>query len=327
MSTVAIANRRSARLAAKPAVSYSEEDETPQMLAKKFKLDRYKVGPAPSPPRRSARLAAKPAVDYTDDDDSIYVEPNTPAPAPAGSLASLAVAITARIKEKRVKEEEKKRHVTFIAQQLALVDSLKGNPTGRAAVSASLMNYLASHCLNFLAAHPHFRDTTVAKCYEFKKYEPGYTQLIAACDRLLISLGLPTAVPAVLPVAPSKGSCGECSRCVDEADKKRAELEKRYAAVAAKEKAALEADKAAAGKTIRATITKLSQKVDKAGDATWETIAQELLRYAYRSANMDWLKANQADMMWVRGLIRGYSRIAEDFDFYEACTEFLEETW
>ncbi len=320
----AIANRRSARLAAKPAVSYSEEDETPQMLAKKFKLDRYKVGPAPSPPRRSARLAAKPAVDYTDDDDdSIYVEPNAPAPAPAGSLASLAVLITTRIKEKRMKEEEKLRHVTFIRQQLALMEPLKGNPEGRAAVSASIMNYLASHCLNFLAVHPRFRDTVVAKCYEFKKYESEYTQLIAACDRLLISLGLPTAVPTVLPVAPSKDGCGSCPGCLERADKERAKMEARYAAVAAKKKAALEA---ASGKTIRATITKLSQKVDKAGDATWETIAQELLRYAYRSATMDWLKANQADMMWVRGLVRGYSRIAEDFDFFEACNEFLKDT-
>ncbi len=307
----AIPSRRSARLAAKPAVSYAEEDDTPQMLAKKFKLGRYKVGPAPSPPRRSARLAAKARVDYTDDEND-YV-PAVPSAPSAGKPVIIS-------------PEEKQRHATFLRNQLTLIDSLKGNKDGRAAVTTSIMNYLEVHCLNFLAAYPRFRDTVVAKCYEFKKYEPGYKQVTAACDRLLVALGLPTDVPATLPIAPSKGACGTCPGCLARADAERAEMEKRYADVAAKKKAALEAEKAAAGKTIRATITKLSQKVDKAGEFTWEEIAGELLMYVKRYDVMEWLKANPADMMWVRGLFRAYSWNTGDTAFEHESLGFLRDT-
>jgi hypothetical protein len=184
--------RRSKRLAAKPAVNYTEEEVEEEIPAV---LPAIVVSETP---------AVLPTVVVTE-------TPKVAAPAPAKSKLS----------------DEEHRIVAHIKGFLDRCNAAKEKKT-RAAIATEFFYFIAVFCKEFCTKHKRFGDTVIEKAYEFKKYESEYVALMEAADKVLLTLGSPLDVPEPLPVPLPVGKCGSCDRCRAEADNIRARIEATY---------------------------------------------------------------------------------------------------
>jgi hypothetical protein len=298
------ATRQSRRLAAKPRVNYSELEE--EVVA----------APVVNSVRRSSRLAAKPRVTYQDEDeDEAEAE---------DAMAAPVVTISIRITEKPV-DTEKTRHVAYIKGLLLKIDNIKGDKPARAAVAVEIMQYILT-CKAFCDAHPRFRDTVVAKCYELKKYEcEEFPAVASACDAVLHMFGKPLEVPAALPVVLSPGSCGDCSGCKKEEEKLRANLEARHAKK--KEKAEAPAPVVPVDIVfLRQHLRRIQGEMEDAlTEGYFHSLVDDYLIYIRKPNVLAALKASPSDRMMARAIIRQYENDLcghhEDamLDFLELC--------
>ncbi len=185
--------RRSKRLAAKPAVNYTEEEEVEEETP-----------------------AALPAIVVTE----------TPAALPAVVIKEIPkVAAPAPAKSKLSDEEH--RIVAHINGFLDRCNAAKEKKT-RAAIATEFFYFIAVFCKEFCTKHKRFGNTVITKAYEFKKYESDSVDLVRAADNVLLTLGSPLDVPTPLPVLLPVGKCGKCAGCNAEADKIRARIEATY---------------------------------------------------------------------------------------------------
>jgi hypothetical protein len=218
------------------------------------------------------------------------------------------VTVTIRITEEPV-DEEKRRIISRVKELLDKCDNSKGKPA-KAAVAIEIMQYILT-CKGFCDAHPRFRDTVLAKCYEFKKYEGGLPELVSACDAVLHMFGKPLEVPAQLPVAVlPPGACGDCSDCKATEEKRRAELEAHYAKAAARA-----AEKAAAASAVvpvdlvflRQQLRRIQGEMEDAEtDGYFHSLVTDYLTYVRKPEVLAALKTSPSDRMMARGIIRQY---------------------
>jgi hypothetical protein len=202
--------RRSKRLAAKPAVNYTEEEEVEEETP-----------------------AALPTVVVTE----------TPAVLPAIVVSETPKAKASAPAKSKLSDEEH-RIVANIKGFLDRCNAAKEKKT-RAAIATEFFYFIAVFCKEFCTKHKRFGNTVITKAYEFKKYESDSVDLMRAADNVLLALGSPLDIPVPLPVLLPVGKCGSCAKCGAEADKIRARIEATYqkskaTAEEAKEKAAAE---------------------------------------------------------------------------------------
>jgi hypothetical protein len=90
---------------------------------------------------------------------------------------------------------DKNKHIEEIKGMLNECENTKGKEN-KAKIAIRILNYVINEAVDFTKSYPHFKETVINKCYEFKQLNSDMPDIVDKSNEVLVKFGASTTIPA-----------------------------------------------------------------------------------------------------------------------------------